>query len=188
MGQSPHYFIAIPVPDDLKAIFATWQDDLMQKLSYKIWPHQDDLHITLKFLGAVEEEQLSQLQKGLTNITHTDFPLNVGSIGTFGKHDSPRVLWAGVDKTEILEELYKKIEVTATQSGFAKENRPYRPHITLAKKWTGNKDQVVILNEIKEDYTFETFHINVEEFVLYQIFPSKLPKYERVETYRLKRG
>ncbi|WP_047985143.1 RNA 2',3'-cyclic phosphodiesterase [Ornithinibacillus californiensis] len=188
MGKTPHFFIAIPVEENLSEEFANWQDNLKQKLSYKVWPHRKDLHITLKFLGAVEENQLTDLREALKSISHPALTLTVGTIGTFGKHDSPRVLWAGVTKTDQLEDLYKKVEIAATSVRFPKENRPYKPHITLAKKWTGSSPHTAVLPEIKENYTMREYQMNVEEFVLYQIFPSKSPKYERVETYRLKGG
>ncbi|WP_042146473.1 RNA 2',3'-cyclic phosphodiesterase [Paucisalibacillus sp. EB02] len=186
MGQTPHYFIAIPVTDELKEEFLIWQEQLQEKLSYKIWPHKADLHITLKFLGAVEEDSLEKLRGSLRSIVHPEFSVTVGSIGTFGKHENPRVLWAGVEKNNYIEELYKKVELVATSIGFTKENRPYRPHITLAKKWNGSQEHTEKLKDIKDIYGAENFHMDIESFVLYQIFPSKTPKYERVETFYLR--
>ena len=185
MGQTPHYFIAIPVSDSLKEEFVNWQKQLQESLAYKTWPNKEDLHITIKFLGAVEESNLIMLQESLRTINYPKFSLNVGSIGTFGKHDSPRVLWGGVELTAAIDELYKKVETAAVASGFPKEGRPYRPHITLAKKWNGTPVHPEKLINIKENYQAKRFQMNVEEFVLYQIFPSKSPKYERVETFRL---
>lgn len=185
MNKTSHYFIAIPIVEELQQVFSRWQKDIKNSLSYKIWPHQKDLHITLKFLGAVDENKLTSLRKELNTINHQEFSLTVGSIGTFGKPDSPRVLWAGVDKTDSLDQLYKKIEQTTISVGFPKENRVYRPHITLAKKWNSNTSNYEGINRVKENYQSESFMMNVQEFVLYQIFPSKTPKYERVETYHL---
>lgn len=186
MGQSSHYFIALPVSNELKEKFLNWQEQLQDELSYKIWPHKADLHITLKFLGAVDQDRLGKLRVSLRSIEHPKFTVSVGSIGTFGKHDKPRVLWAGVENNNLLEELYKKVELVATSVGFNKENRPYRPHITLAKKWNGSHEHAENLKAIKENYEAERFHMNIEEFVLYQIFPSKSPKYEKVETFYLR--
>ncbi|MBS3681972.1 RNA 2',3'-cyclic phosphodiesterase [Ornithinibacillus massiliensis] len=187
MGQIPHYFIAIPVSTELKEKFFTWQESLKQNISYKVWPHQEDLHITLKFLGAVEEQQLKQLRNNLATIIYTAFTLTVGGIGTFGKHDNPRVVWAGVKKNTNLEGLFLKIESVVTEIGFPSENRPYRPHITLAKKWLESY-HARALDEAKEQFAADYFQMNVDEFVLYQIYPSKSPKYQIVERYRLKRG
>jgi RNA 2',3'-cyclic 3'-phosphodiesterase len=186
MGQSSHYFIALPVSSELKEKFLNWQEQSQDELSYKIWPHQADLHITLKFLGAVDQENLEKLRVSLRSIDQPKFSVTVGSIGTFGKQDKPRVLWAGVENNNLLDDLYKKVELVATSVGFNKEDRPYRPHITLAKKWNGSHEQAENLKAIKENYDKDRFHMNVEEFVLYQIFPSKSPKYENVETFYLR--
>ncbi|GIO28814.1 RNA 2',3'-cyclic phosphodiesterase [Ornithinibacillus bavariensis] len=184
--NTPHYFIAIPVAANVKEEFAKWQEELKKSVSYKQWPWKEDLHITLKFLGAVEEERIIQLQELLRTIAKQNhFSISVGGIGTFGRHNSPRVLWAGVEKTEPLEILFKQIENAVTSIGFPKETRPYTPHITLAKKWNGNDVSPEKLQEIKEHYQELTFPMNVDSFVLYQIFPSKRPKYEVVELYKL---
>ncbi|WP_010096202.1 RNA 2',3'-cyclic phosphodiesterase [Ornithinibacillus scapharcae] len=188
MGQTPHYFIAIPIKEALRVQFANWQSQLKAGLSYKVWPHEQDLHITLKFLGAVEEEKLEKLLNSLRLINQTGFSLNVGGLGTFGKQDSPRVLWAGVNRIESLDELFLKVEKAALSAGFPKENRPYRPHITLAKKWNGTPEQTEILKVMKDKFQSMKYSMDIEEYVLYQIFPTKTPKYERVETFRLKRG
>lgn len=188
MGQTPHYFIAIPIQEALREQFASWQNQLKTGLSYKVWPHEQDLHITLKFLGAVEDKLLNQLLETLRTIEHTSFSSEVGGIGTFGKPDRPRVLWAGVNRVELLDELFLKVEKAALSVGFPKENRPYRPHITLAKKWNGTPEQADFLKGITEKYQTKKYPMAIEELVLYQIFPSKTPKYERVETFSLKRG
>jgi RNA 2',3'-cyclic 3'-phosphodiesterase len=182
----PHYFIAIPITANIKDEFATWQEELKNEVSYKQWPVKEDLHITLKFLGAVEDEKVKLLRELLRSISEqSPFSLTVGKIGTFGKPNSPRVLWAGVEKTEPLESLFKQIEKVATFIGFSKENRPYTPHITLAKKWNGNDGSPEMIKTMKERYQFLTYQMNVDSFVLYQIFPSKTPKYEVVELYKL---
>ncbi|WP_026907527.1 RNA 2',3'-cyclic phosphodiesterase [Paucisalibacillus globulus] len=186
MGETPHYFIAIPVSNSLREEFVRWQEQFQENLSYKIWPHKEDLHITLKFFGAVEENRLKKLQESLRSIDYPEFQITVGSIGTFGKQDSPRVLWGGVEINSTIEELFLKVESTAVTAGFSKENRPFRPHITLAKKWNGTYVHAENLRNIRENYKAKIFHMNIKEFVLYQIFPSKTPKYENVETFYLR--
>lgn len=185
MTGSAHYFIAVPVVSELKEEFASWQSQLKDTFPYKLWPHKEDLHITLKFLGAVDDEMLPKLRETLRSIQGEKFSLSVGNIGTFGKQDSPRVLWAGVEKVNLLEELFQKVEGHVTSLGLAKENRPYRPHITLAKKWNGLPISSDKLMEIKSAYQTKMFPMQVESFVLYQIHPSRTPKYEAVELYHL---
>lgn len=184
MSNLPHYFIAIPLNHFLKDYFSHWQDSLKEQLSYKVWPHKQDLHITLKFLGPVGSDTVKDLKNELRSIQQLkSFELNVGTIGTFGNPEKPRVLWAGVEKTNELALLQNQVEECAGRVGFTKENREYRPHITLAKKWSeGSANRSV--DAIKNGYK-EKQKLSVDEVVIYQIFSSRSPKYEVVETYCL---
>ncbi len=184
MSTFPHYFIAIPLNHSLKDYFSHWQDSLKEQLSYKVWPDKQDLHITLKFLGPVAPEALKDVTNELKSIEQLkSFETKVGTIGTFGNPLKPRVLWAGVEKTNDLVLLQNQVEEYAGKVGFAKENREYRPHITLAKKWSeGSVNHS--LADIKTSYN-EKQKLSVDEVVIYQIFPSRSPKYEVVETYYL---
>ncbi|WP_188456488.1 RNA 2',3'-cyclic phosphodiesterase [Virgibacillus oceani] len=181
MNQLPHYFIAIPIPLSLKNMFHEWQNNLMKKLSYKQWPNKHDLHITLKFLGPVNESTLKTLQTNLGRIADLHpFTLSVGEIGTFGNPAKPRVLWAGVEKNENLIELHKEIEKCCNVQGFKKEQREYIPHITLAKKRKETACNNIEITNVKKDYFGVSYRFNVEEFVIYQIHPAQTQKYELV--------
>lgn len=184
--MSAHYFIAIPLPEKIQILFSKWQEELKGKIPYKQWPYQEDLHITLKFLGPVADNKLTALKNELQTIkNHQAFSINVGGIGTFGNPVKPRVLWAGAEKTEALSSLYEKVEEATVNAGFQKENRAYRPHITLAKKWAEDAASVSI-DQIKSDYT-DRQTILINHIVIYKIHPQKSPKYEVIEKYMLKR-
>lgn len=186
--STPHYFIAIPLPKPLKRHFSTWIEQLKGHLPYNQWTNQHDLHITLKFLGGVHQSQLNTLNQLLKSQSLSSvFSIRIGSLGTFGRTDQPRVLWADVEKTKELRILHQRIEKCALDAGFSKETRRYRPHITLAKKWNpssayGN------LPQLNMQYEGDEQRMIVDEVVVYQIHPQKTPKYERVLTYALDRG
>lgn len=184
MSNLSHYFIAIPLDHALKDYFSIWQDSLKEQLPYKQWPYKEDLHITLKFLGPVEPNKLNDLINKLKGIEQLkEFELTVGTIGTFGNPLKPRVLWAGVEKTDELVVLHNQVEECAERVGFAKENREYRPHITLAKKWAEGRNDSSLAG-IKNKYNDQR-KLYVNEVVIYQIFPSRSPKYEIIQTYHL---
>jgi 2'-5' RNA ligase len=184
MSNLPHYFIAIPLNNILKDYFSKWQHSLKEQVAYKEWPNKQDLHITLKFLGPVSPDGLKELMNELKSIEQLeDFELTVGTIGAFGNPSKPRVIWAGVEVTNQLALLQKKVEECAIKVGFAKENREYRPHITLAKKRAEDGTNVPF-TDLKNDY-HQQLTLYVNEVVIYQIFPSRSPKYEVVQTYRL---
>ncbi|WP_339228567.1 RNA 2',3'-cyclic phosphodiesterase [Oceanobacillus sp. FSL K6-2867] len=182
-----HYFIAIQLPENLQVYFSAWQTELQTKLTYKQWTHQKDLHVTLQFLGEVDDNKIRQLTEALDELERvSSFDTKVGSLGIFGNPNKPRVLWAGVNKTNALAQLQKRVESCTKTVGFPEENRAYTPHITLAKKWngTGSLDRNTI-EKLKEAWN-ETRPMTVEEVVLYRIHPKQTPKYEVVKQYKLR--
>ncbi|AIF45369.1 RNA 2',3'-cyclic phosphodiesterase [Virgibacillus sp. SK37] len=182
-----HYFIAIPIPSNLQSLFSTWQKQLKEDVSYKQWPHKEDLHITLKFLGPVADTKIQSAIDVLRQIEQINaFSVEVGNLGRFGNQTKPRVLWAGVEVNERLLELHNTVEEALSHVGFYKENRAYRPHITLAKKWSEDTSKISI-GELAEKYN-EKHVFNVDQVVIYKIHPEKSPKYEEIAKYKLKRG
>lgn len=184
-----HYFIAIPIPKHLRKILLNWQQTCQNVLPYKQWTHKDDFHITLKFLGSVDDEQLCILKHELHQLQ--DFPkfsVNIGALNTFGNKNSPRVLWIGVEKTKYIVRLHQLIdELVNRYLGFPRDTRNYQPHITLGKRWIGHQtldNQLAHLaKEINKKYV-----LNVDEIVLYQITPSHQPKYSVVKKFPLNGG
>src|SRR5699024_3856804 len=138
MMSKPHYFIPIKLLQRLKEQLSRWQESLKTAESYKQWPHRDDLHITLKLLGDLDDEKLTELT--LLESYYT----TVESIGTFGSKVRPRVVWAGVHLTKSLSFLQKKVEELAAEIGFLNDSRTYSPHITLAKKWNGPANEEML--------------------------------------------
>ncbi|MFC2948696.1 RNA 2',3'-cyclic phosphodiesterase [Virgibacillus sediminis] len=187
MNGLPHYFIAIPLPDRWKDYFNGIQKEWRRKLPYKQWPHRDDLHITLKFLGAVSNEKRKMLEDELRVLENQKaLVVQAGGIGYFGTPNSPRVLWGGVERTNQLQLLYDIVEESAVNVGFQRENRSYSPHITLAKHWQGGPDPASI-KEMLESYQSRD-DLKVTEVVMYRIHPGHSPKYEITSRYQLGEG
>jgi len=182
----PHYFIAIPIPNSLKEHLAHIQSQLKSKLSYKQWPHKEDLHITLKFLGEVDDKRVDELNEQLNLLKKIKFfETTVKGVGYFGRKDRPRVLWAGIHLNLELVQLKEDVDTLTLQKGFETEKRDYKPHVTLAKKWNGEPCEDV-LKKIFSEYQSERFTLLVNEVILYKIHPKHTPKYEAIYCYRLK--
>ena len=186
MTHNPHYFIAVPINPMIKQSIAVKQNDLKDsKLMFKQWTHAEDFHITLKFLGPIPAEKLSKLIFWLSRIdTLSAFELIIDGIGTFGNPNRPRVLWIGVQENNTLSKLYKEVELVCKNIGFSTENRPYRPHITLAKRWKGDTLETDYIKQLHKKNN-EIHRIIVDQFVLYRIHPSTAPKYEVIERFQL---
>lgn len=181
-----HYFIAIHLPKELQSFYFDWQEQLKETFVYKKWTHPEDLHITLKFLGEVNEKRLKLLQEKLGMIEKQNaFDIDLGSLGTFGKQHQPRVLWIDVAASKSLMNIQEIIEEAAAQAGFPPENRPYRPHITLGKKWASNGIlPESFFNELPQKFKIKK-QFEVSTITLFRIHPGRMPSYEPVVEYSL---
>ena len=98
------------------------------------WVAPGNLHLTLRFLGNVAGSGLDILAGALREIAVEPFELQLGELGTFGGSSSVRVIWLGPEVgADSLLQLARKVEERCTRIGFAPEDRPYHPHLTLAR-------------------------------------------------------
>lgn len=129
-------FIAIEIPDSVQTKIAQLQDELKQEREHISWPRAQNIHLTLKFLGDVEESLLPDIIKELTSVctTQTPFDFEIKNLGCFPSFKRARVLWVGIDSPgQQLAGLAKKIEAGLIQFGFSKENRKFNPHLTIGR-------------------------------------------------------
>ncbi|HUQ33364.1 MAG TPA: RNA 2',3'-cyclic phosphodiesterase [Pyrinomonadaceae bacterium] len=100
------------------------------------WERTEKLHITLKFLGEIEQERVEALSNAAQRSAsvNSPFTLKVEGAGAFPPRGLPRVLWLGIaDSQGALTRLQKSLEDECAAEGFAREERPFRPHLTLAR-------------------------------------------------------
>jgi 2'-5' RNA ligase len=129
-------FIAIELSDGARSHLSRELHRLAQALPRLRWVAPDTLHLTLSFLGELDEEQLDQAIQATTDTAAgaKPFILRIGSLGTFGPPRSPRVIWSGVTgDTPRLLGLQKQLTARLAEQGFPPEERPYSPHLTLAR-------------------------------------------------------
>lgn len=188
MEQQTHYFLALALPSETKELLYKWREMLEPRLPFKSWVHPEDLHITLAFLGGQASiKQLTAIKKQMPEIAkqHESFTLQLNGLGIFGKSDSPRILWAGVEESELLHVLQKDIYEACIDIGFSLDKRPFTPHITMARKWKAESPFVQTqLKEIvqpKEDKSI----FKAEHFVLYQTHLNRSPKYQPLSIFSL---
>jgi 2'-5' RNA ligase len=100
------------------------------------WERTDKLHVTLKFFGDVEHSRIEALSIAISRAADTiaPFKLDIAAAGTFPPHGNPRVLWLGIrDSSGSLARLHNSLENECAAAGFKREQRPFHPHITLAR-------------------------------------------------------
>lgn len=105
-------------------------------------------HITLKFLGEIDDKHLKLIRLALSNLEFEEFEFKILGLGTFGKA-TPRIIWAGLDSHDEIRALKKKIE-DLLPPVFTKQDRvKFTPHITIARvKKLESKENMI--SQIKE--------------------------------------
>jgi 2'-5' RNA ligase len=131
-------FIAIDLPDDVRAAIEEAQARLKRAhVGVKIsWTKIDNLHLTLQFLGYVEEAVVDPIKSGLQHATngHQPFDVSVHGAGAFPTENRARVIWVGCDDAEgRLKMLARAVQDAMRPLGFEPEHREFSAHLTLGR-------------------------------------------------------
>lgn len=139
--------------------------DLMEGVENARWQDDDQLHLTLRYVGDVETHQADDLAEALGSITFESFDLVIASSGYFERKGVLRTLWAGVKPSEPLVRLQRKVERACQDVGIEPEGRKFLPHITLARLNTTSGPSHAFLSATSR-LSLEPW--TVQEFVLFE--------------------
>ena len=128
-------FFCIPLPDSVRNALAALQRRLMSAGHNLSFSSSAYAHITLVFLGEVAASAVEVLTDRLDALGQVmaPFELAVGKGGFFGPKRSPKVLWVGVSQPPALIDLQTRLVRMAADAGICPENRPFHPHLTIAR-------------------------------------------------------
>lgn len=141
MKQTEHHiraFIAAVLPEPVKAFLVRLQKDLKKDDIRASWPRPETMHLTLKFLGDVPEDQIQGIQFCMADaVKHHTRPiiLSAGGIGVFPSVKNTRVVWCGVGgQTHHLATLARELNRgLKAHLGLKQEKKRFSPHFTLAR-------------------------------------------------------
>lgn len=172
-----HYFIGIKVEGKAADTAVSLQQDLRLKDYFKQLPVKEDLHLTLLFLGGWDTGKRQKLWSALQDREFSSFKLYFDQYAFFGKKEYPRVLFLRPHENEMLMNLYNAVSEEAFSLDYPVPSKPFRPHLTIAKKYKGNRPfPFPVYGEVEE--TVEA----VTEMSLFKVRPQESPKYEKVST------
>ncbi len=127
-------FIAIDLPESIHAALSRQQTAFRPACPDARWTRPEGIHLTLKFLGEISDEQVRQATEALAGVAPLErFPVEVRGFGFFPDARRPKVFWAGVNTPPDLLRLAEEVEGAMEKLGFAPEQRAYSPHLTLAR-------------------------------------------------------
>ena len=157
----PRLFIAVDLPDVIKKNL----EAMFFGIPGARWVAPDQIHLTARFIGDVEGAVFHDIKNSLDEITAGSFPLQLKGMGHFPPRGAPRVIWVGIEKSEPLQLLRKKIDGALLKVGVEPESRKFSPHITLAR--LKNSPQHKIGNFLAGNNMFSQGPFQVEDFRLY---------------------
>ncbi|MFL6765291.1 MAG: RNA 2',3'-cyclic phosphodiesterase [Sphingomicrobium sp.] len=172
-------FVAIRPPEPIRDLLIDAMDD---SADFR-WQDEEQLHLTLRFIGEVERPVADDLAAELGRIRAQPFELRIAGTGRFEQRNSG-ALWAGVEPKAPVAALAAKVERACLAVGLEPERRAFHPHITLAR-WKGRRSREV------KDFLARKSGVSSEPFDVteFTLFESRLSRhgahYEEVASYRL---
>ena len=130
-------FIAIELSEEAKKGLARLRKEL-EKDEHKFvkWVDPGGIHLTLKFLGNIPAERVTEITEAMEKAAQgiSSFHLEISGLGAFPSLRQARVFWVGIGgEMDKLSKLQQNIDSALAALGFAKEERPFVPHLTLAR-------------------------------------------------------
>src|SRR5439155_10607209 len=129
-------FLAVLLPDAVRARIDAAAAEVRRQAPRVSWVRAENLHVTIRFLGSVDEATLGRAREALEAATApaAPFTLALGGFGGFPSPRAPRVIWVGVTRgSEALAELHAGLERALAARGIPPESRGFHPHVTLGR-------------------------------------------------------
>ncbi|HRX31601.1 MAG TPA: RNA 2',3'-cyclic phosphodiesterase [Tenuifilaceae bacterium] len=168
MEKGLRTFVAIEFKPEAK-LLSCWNEIVRQtKMDSIKWVNDKTLHLTLHFLGNTPISLVEKIKSDLHASVEGfgSFSCSLKSLGYFG-NPIPKVVWVGIDKSEKIVELQKKVEQVVNNNGFESDIRGFNPHITLGRVKFMNSVQP--FRELIEKYNGEPFQENtVDKLIFYR--------------------
>jgi 2'-5' RNA ligase len=171
MNEEWRTFCAIDLPQEVRAQLQNHAGQLREAFptASASWSRPENVHLTLKFFGNVPTEKLTLISGAATRIAGglSPFAIRIGGTGVFPRRSRPQVLWVGIeDSSGRLSDLQQRLEQEFEREGFPKEDRGYRPHLTIAR--LRRPEDARPLAEAHIQTKFDFIEIRVNEFALFR--------------------
>lgn len=170
MKETVRTFIAFELPEHIVELAKDLQTRLRRHDLRLNWVRPDNMHLTLKFLGEVSMGGIADVITAMHSAARRAVPMDVSAqgLGVFPGLRNPRVLWFGLGgQTDLLAEAHRHLEGELAGMGFAREKRPFRAHLTLARIKHA-VDSGHLLDGIQAVGQYDPVAFRLTEWVLFQ--------------------
>jgi 2'-5' RNA ligase len=177
------FFVAIPLTDHTKQQLLAIQPMACSAMRLI---GEEELHLTLHFLGDLSGQSAESARHALNALRSTELSITINGLGYFSSEGKPSILWAKVEQNPDLDSIHHALaSALADAIGFQAEDRPYSPHITLARL-NGNCPGDLVQTYVRQKADFNISHVLIKQFGLYSsIFVDGIPRYRQEATFAL---
>ncbi len=184
-------FLAIEIPEVLREKLREFLRELKSTGADVKWVRPEGIHLTLKFLGAVEREALETISFALRPAVErfAPFELKAQGAGCFPSLRNPRVVWTGlIEEEDAVCRLQREIETITAGLGFPFEDRPFKPHLTLGRV-RSPKGKIPLTQMIEGNSHLDLGSFRVERVVLFRsVLRPEGAVYTKLQEFYLKRS
>ncbi len=134
------------------------------------WVQQETLHLTLKFLGDISDQEIAWVCQKVRGVCdqRSPFALSCVGAGAFPNDESPRTLWLGVEEgKEALESLQAELDEALVEGRFPRETRRFHPHVTLGRVKRGGPELAVLSQLVQDNKAYDAGSRQVDSVVVY---------------------
>jgi 2'-5' RNA ligase len=194
-------FIGIDLDPEIRGRISRFLEGVQGFAADARWVRSESLHITLKFIGEQTPERVEAIAERLRRVKGGEFEIRSGGYGFFPTAKAARVFWIGIHAGPQLAELAGSIDVATAELGIPREDRPYSPHLTLARaggrsgspKWrrgdAPNTTFAVLEKRLAAMGELDFGTMTAREFILYQSQLSpKGSQYTKLQRFSLRPG
>ena len=167
-------FIALDIPEEIRERLSAYAQRLRAFAPGSRWSKPENLHLTLKFIGHVADDKVPQIKTALARVHAQPFQIDFQGSGFFPNARAPRVFWAGIGSSDFLARLAADIDNAVATIGIVREEKPFRPHLTLARAGAEKSAQQAfhrLPQKLVPDETPQFGTMTAQEFFLYQSQP-----------------
>ncbi len=162
-------FIGNEISEAIKAELIRLRAELRQAEAEVTWTKPENVHLTLRFLGEIEERRLDELKQlcAETAAEFQPFTLRLKDTGYFPNFRQPRVLWVGLaGEMEVAKQLQKQLDAELIARGFNQEDKPFKPHLTIGRVKSNRNVKALVAKA--DMYTLPELAFEVGEIVLFK--------------------
>lgn len=173
-------FVGIALPDDIRVRLVL----LKGGLKGGRWVDQENLHLSLRFIGEVAGGDDTDIDRALQTVAGPAFQVALSGVGAFDRGGRVHAVWAGVEKSEALAVLRERVAVALVRSGLEPEHRKFKPHITLARLKNASPAEAGLYLETHAGFTAGPF--TVDRFTLFESHLGGGARYVALQDYPLR--